>query len=223
MAKSDKWNIDRFRDSGFNQRVLDMIRTINDGEIVDPDDVDTMERRYNAYLDYCVEHDMPISNLTAYRAIGITREQVNRWLNGMGFQNKRRKAFLERVKADCGAYRESAMLEGTMPVPTGIFWQKNYDGLRDVTETIVHVDDSWVENQSPEELAARYGDVIDAEFTEKAQKSIAEHAEGIQTINLPSVDEIPLEMAETASQETEEHLQTYAEGNESIKKRSAHE
>ena len=33
-------------------------------------------------------------------------------------------------------YREMLMSEGTVPVPVGIFWQKNYDGLRDVTEKV---------------------------------------------------------------------------------------
>lgn len=209
--KRDNKLNDYLRDTGFNQRTLEMLAEVNNGELVDPDDVDTMQKRYAAYLKYCTEHDMAISNLMAYRAIGITKSQVDRWLSGAGFTNKRRRAFLERVIADCGAYRENAMLEGKIPVPSGIFWQKNYDGLRDISETIVHIDDEWTENQSPEELQARYADVIDAEFTEKAPESIPEHAESVQTVNVSTVKEKSLESVETTSQE------------ESIKKRSTQE
>lgn len=202
---------DYLRDTGFNQRTLEMLAAVNNGELVDPDDVDTMQKRYTAYLNYCMENDMPISNLTAYRAIGITKQQVDRWLSGAGFTNKRRKAFLEQVIADCGAYRESAMLEGKIPVPSGIFWQKNFDGLRDVSETIVHVDDAWNEQQSPEELQARYADVIDAEYTVKPTHKLTEKAESIQTINVSSAEEIPLETAETTSQkDTQESIKKEA-------------
>lgn len=181
--------------------MLEEIAQHNGYEILDPDDVETMQKRYAFYKEMLVKYGLPRTNLAAYHAIGVTMEQVRRWLSGQGFTNKRRKAFFERVQAECGVSREMDMATGNVSVPVGIFWQKNYDGLRDVSETIVHVDDTWNENQSPEELQARYADVIDAEYTVKPSQSIAEHAEGMQTVNVSSAEERPLETAETTSQE----------------------
>lgn len=167
MAKSDKFVVvDKVRDTGFNQRAIKSLRDLDNREVVDPDDVETMEKRYEEYLQYVAENDVTMGNLAAYRAIGVTKAQVDRWLNGMGFSNKRRKALFERVNADCAAYREQALSENIINVAAGIFHQKNFDGLRDISETIVHVDDDWSENQTPEELASRYGDVVDVEFHE---------------------------------------------------------
>lgn len=181
--------------------MLEEIAQHNGNELLDPDDVETMQKRYAFYKEMLVKYGLPRTNLAAYHAIGVTKEQVSRWLSGQGFTNKRRKAFFERVQAECGVSREMDMAMGNVSVPVGIFWQKNYDGLRDVSETIVHVDDTWNENQSPEELQARYADVIDAEYTVKPSQSIAEHAEGMQKINVPAEEENALETAETTSQE----------------------
>lgn len=192
--KKEMW--DRVRDTGFNKRALKSIRDIDNREVVDPDDVETMERRYEEYLKYVQDNDVTMGNLSAYRAIGVTKAQVDRWLNGMGFSNKRRKALFERVNADCASWREQAINEGVLNPATAIFAQKNFDGMRDVTETIVHVDDDWTENQTPEELANRYGDVIDVEFHEvKKAAQIPEKAKSVQTINLSAEKEKPLETA----------------------------
>jgi len=181
--------------------MLEEIAQHNGYEILDPDDVETMQKRYAFYKEMLVKYGLPRTNLAAYHAIGVTMEQVRRWLSGQGFTNKRRKAFFERVQAECGVSREMDMATGNVSVPVGIFWQKNYDGLRDVSETIVHVDDTWNENQSPEELQARYADVIDADFTVKEPQSLPESAEGIQTVNVPAEEENAIETAETTSQE----------------------
>ena len=111
-------------------------------------------------------------------------------LNGMGFSNKRRRALFERVNADCAAYREQAISENIINVAAGIFHQKNFDGLRDVSETIVHVDDEWSENQTPEELASRYGDVVDVEFHEvKKAEQIPEKAQSKKQIDTSALHE----------------------------------
>ena len=150
----------------FNRRALMQIIATQNMTPVDTENVDEMERRFQAYLQYCLENNIKIGNMNAYRAIGITSAQVSQWTSGRGFENKRRTEFVKRVQEICASYRELLMQENKIPIPTGIFWQKNYDGLTDVSESIVHHEDTSIGNQSAEELEARYKDAIDAEFTE---------------------------------------------------------
>ena len=67
---------------------------------------------------------------------------------------------LEEVKMICGGYRESLMSDGQLTPSTGMFWQKNYDGLRDATEHIVVPGDPLGEMRSKREIQEKYADII---------------------------------------------------------------
>ena len=60
----------------------------------------------------------------------------------------------------CGGYRESLMSDGQLTPSTGMFWQKNFDGLRDQTEHIVTPGDPLGEMRSKREIAEKYADII---------------------------------------------------------------
>ena len=167
MARRRKKNdVATEEEDDFNRKALMQIIETQSMAPLNYEDVDEMERRFNNYLKYCIDHNLKIGNMNAYRAIGITSAQVSQWSRGVGFDNKRRTEFVKRVQEICASYRELMMQENKIPIPTGIFWQKNYDGLKDVSESIVHRDTDTLGNQTPEELQARYLDVVDAEFTE---------------------------------------------------------
>lgn len=57
------------------------------------------------------------------------------------------------------------MSDGKINPVTGIFWQKNYDGLRDQTELAIAPVNPLGEGKSAEELAKKYSEdaYIDAE------------------------------------------------------------
>lgn len=140
---------------GYNTKKVGFMLDILPKEPLDYNDVPEMERRFLNYLQKCAEWDVKVGNLAAYAAIGITRDRVSKWKNSES--NPRRKEFLEKVKQVCGVYRESLMLDGKINPVTGIFWQKNFDGLRDQQEVVVSPNTSALgEKQDFEVLKQKY-------------------------------------------------------------------
>lgn len=119
---------------GFNTKAISFLMTALPEEPIDPNNVEEMRRRFRQYLEYCQMYDLKPGNLGAYAAIGITKQQVDRWEDDE--RNPERQDFIKKLKIFMATYREMLMAEGTVPVPVGIFWQKNYDGLKDVTEKV---------------------------------------------------------------------------------------
>lgn len=71
----------------------------------------------------------------------------------------------ENIKAiayECGMYREMLMQDGAINPVTGLFWQKNYDGLQDQQEIITATKDPLGENMSRKEIEDRFS----ADFVE---------------------------------------------------------
>jgi hypothetical protein len=109
-----------------------------------------MERRFQRYLELCAEWDMKIGNQAAYAAIGINKDHVYDWTVRRQ-TNPKRADFVKRVQQFCAMYREGLMEDGKVNPVTGIFWQKNYDGMKDQQEVVL------TPNASP------LGDQTDAE------------------------------------------------------------
>jgi hypothetical protein len=145
---------------------------------LDPDDLLEMERRFDRYRKACIKYSQPIMNQGAYFAIGITKAQADRWAAGQG-GNPLRTQFIQKVNSYCGAVREQNMASGALNPIAGIFWQKNYDGLKDVQEVIA-VNPNQIELKSTDSISRKYADVVDAEITETeipAEEVTAEYAE----------------------------------------------
>jgi hypothetical protein len=45
--------------------------------------------------------------------------------------------FIKKVRKICAGNREFLMQDGKINPITGIFWQKNYDGLKDVQDVVL--------------------------------------------------------------------------------------
>lgn len=102
----------------------------------DKSNPDELYNRFLRYLDYCSQHNLKIGNQAAYLAMGITKDDVYDWENGRR-DSKAHAELIIKVKAICGMYRECAMADGKIMPATGIFWQKNYDGLRDEQKIVL--------------------------------------------------------------------------------------
>lgn len=137
------------------------MREIAPTEPLDFNDVEEMERRFARYLELCEMYDQPISNMAAYTAIGITKNQAENWV--ARDKNEAKRQFILRVKTVCGTMREMYMLDGKIAPVTGIWWQKNFDGFRDVTETIQTKIDLTSPDRSIEEIKQRYLEQRNAE------------------------------------------------------------
>ncbi len=121
---------------GYNTRMIQFTMELMPTEKLDYNDVEEMKRRFMHYLDTCAKYDMKIGNQAAYAAIGIDKGIAWDWANRCT-TNPARTDFIKNVQQFCALYREGLMQDGKVNPVTGIFWQKNYDGMRDQTETVI--------------------------------------------------------------------------------------
>lgn len=161
---------------GYNTNKIRFMRMIIPDTPIDTNDIEEMKRRFDRYLSLCEQYDQKVGNQAAYAAIGLTKEQVWDFIN-RNKSNPTRSDFLKKVQQICGIYRESLMEDGKVNPVTGIFWQKNYDGMRDAQEIVVSpAVNPLGDGESAERLAEKYleqtkgieqKDIIDLPVTQK--------------------------------------------------------
>lgn len=160
-------------EEGYNTKRIRFMQVILPTEPLDYNDVDEMERRFVRYLNLCAEWDMKIGNQAAYAAIGIDKGLVWDWLNRRE-ANPRRTDFLKKVQTICAMYREGLMEDGKVNPVTGIFWQKNYDGMKDQQEVVLTPNTNPLgEQPNMEALKQKYLDTtygITPELPESAEE-----------------------------------------------------
>lgn len=122
--------------AGYNTNKIGFLRMIMPEDPINYDDVEEMKRRFYRYLDLCAEYDQKIGNKAAYMAMGLNDNQVWEFINRRQ-SNPERANFLKKVKEFCANYREGLMEDGKINPVVGIFWQKNYDGMKDQSEVVV--------------------------------------------------------------------------------------
>ena len=165
---------------GYNTRRIRFMQAILPTEPLDRDDVEEMERRFAFYLEMCAQWDMKVGNMAAYAAIGIDKDDAYEWTNrNMG--NPARTRFIKKVQKVCAMYREGLMEDGKVNPVTGIFWQKNYDGMKDQQEVVLPPNTSPLgEQKDAEALKQKYLENTYgvAELPEGAALELPESAEG---------------------------------------------
>lgn len=164
---------------GYNTRRIEFMQKILPTEPLDHNDVEEMERRFARYLALCAEYDMKIGNQAAYAAIGLNKDLVYEWTVRRQ-TNPKRTEFIKRVQQFCAMYREGLMEDGKVNPVTGIFWQKNYDGMKDQQEVVLTPNTSPLGDQADAEalkqkyLENTYGV---AEGLPEGRRSLPESAE----------------------------------------------
>ena len=135
------------------------VKRISEG--VNTKDVNDMRNRFYQYIALCEACNMKIGNLNAYSAIGIVQQYAWNWKNGGFGSTPERKELIEEIDSVCSGYREQLIADGQINPVTGIFWQKNYDGLRDIQSHEIAPMDPLGEKRSAKEIAEQYKDIID--------------------------------------------------------------
>ena len=126
-------------------------------------------------VDY--KYDMKIGNQAAYAAIGIDKGIAWEWVNRCT-TNPARTDFIKKVQKVCALYREGLMQDGKVNPVTGIFWQKNYDGMKDQTEMVLTPNNPLGDSADTEALARKYLDNADiVDVPEGEISEVAERAE----------------------------------------------
>ena len=164
---------------GYNTRRIRFMQAILPTEPLDRDDVEEMERRFAFYLEMCAQWDMKVGNMAAYAAIGIDKADAYESNRNLG--NHARTAFIKKVQKVCAMYREGLMEDGKVNPVTGIFWQKNYDGMKDQQEVVLTPNTSPLgEQKDAEALKQKYLENTYgvAELPEGEALELPESAEG---------------------------------------------
>jgi len=128
------------------------------GKGVNKEDVDELYLRFVRYLEYCSEHNIMPGNMAAYMAIGVTSEDIRHWASGKK-GTPRHKQFAQDVRAFFNAVHEQAPMEGLLNPILSIFWQKAYAGLSDQPQPESEDTNPLGEQQSAEQIAAKYSEV----------------------------------------------------------------
>lgn len=117
---------------------------------IDTKDPEQLRDRTLQYLRYCMDNRVKPGNLGLYNAWGMTKEEVS--------NVRRREPGSSRcsvIKKSCqimSQIREQLMSDGKINPVTGIFWQKNWDGLRDQQEVILEPKKQIEADQTPEDV-----------------------------------------------------------------------
>ena len=127
------------------------------GRQADMSNIDDLRMRFYSYLELAQRCDMKVSNLCAYLSIGLTYERAYR---EMKVGSDAVKDLLFEMQAVCGSYRETITGEGKLNPVTSIFWQKNFDGLKDRTEQTVTVQDPLGKAVDQDDIKKKYADII---------------------------------------------------------------
>ena len=154
---------------GYNSRMVAFTMDIMPTEPLDHHDVPEMERRFRRYVEKCNEYDMKVGNMAAYMAIGITKDMATDWENHP-HRNPNRAIFIKNVRQFCAVCRENLMADGKVNVVTGLFWQKNYDGLKDQQEVVLTPNNPMGDQIDAESLRNKYlASTYDAEALPPAE------------------------------------------------------
>lgn len=126
----------------------------------DKRNVQDLYQRFYRYLAYCAEHAIIPSNMNAYYAIGVSKQNISSWHLGQN-GTPEHKEFADNVIEFFSSIHEQGALEGVINPITSIFWQKAYDGLSDAPKVEVQVKDALGERRSAQQIAESYGDLPD--------------------------------------------------------------
>lgn len=138
-----------------NVRYIKFIRELSLLPKIDNTDLDAMKNRLDEYLAICEKYGMKVGNQACYFALGIDKNDAYDWTHGRS-RSPEFSDFIKKVQKLCAMYRENLMQDGQINPVTGIFWQKNYDGLKDQQEVVLTPNNPLGAETTPEELQQKY-------------------------------------------------------------------
>lgn len=124
----------------------------------DKRNVEDLYQRFYRYLQYCSEHGVVPNNMNAYFAIGISRQDVSGWKNGVT-GTPEHKAFAETLTSFFASVHEQGATDGVLNPISAMFWQKAHDHLIEASKLEVVQDDPLGDKRSAEDIAKAYTEV----------------------------------------------------------------
>lgn len=148
-------------DIAYNARLIEYSLKVQQlGKTSNVKDLATVKNAFMEYLKLSAEYGFKISNLSACAAMGITTQALINWTHG---SREEYREFAETVKMICSLSREQLIMDGKLNPVIGIFWQRNFDGLRNDTEQqqAIQEEENAGDIKSAAEYAKKYGKLIE--------------------------------------------------------------
>ena len=146
-------------DIDYNARLIDHVLKVQAiaTQTNTKDPVSVRSAFYN-FLRLCQEDGFTVSNMSACAAIGISRQTLYNWLKS---DNEEFKQIAELIQSTCALSREQLIADSKLNPVIGIFWQRNYDGLRNDTEQIQSIEqDNSDDLRTATEYRKKYGHLL---------------------------------------------------------------
>ena len=137
----------------YNSRLIDHVMQINEiATHADRGDILSLKSCFVAYLKLCQQNGFNVTNLSAYASMGMDYYSFNSFAKR---DNPEIREFCRFVKETCAMFRENMVANNKINPVIGIFWQRNYDGLRNDTEQVQSMqeqaDDEFASSKSYKE------------------------------------------------------------------------
>ena len=122
------------QERNYNARLIDHMMMIHQiAAEADRTDINSLKSCFINYLKLCQQDGFPVGNISAYAAMGMSSSDFH-------YLTKKKDpeihAFCEFVRQTCAISRETMVAESKINPVIGIFWQRNFDGLRNDTEQV---------------------------------------------------------------------------------------
>ena len=145
-----------------NTRVINHAIAIQQiAKTVNLKDPESIKAGFANYLVLCQRNGCRVSNVGAAAALGVKWWTITNWSRD---GNKEYKAIAETILTACSLIREQLIAEGSINPVIGIFWQRNFDGLRNDTEQTAQAaseNENEKISETAQDIRNKYGSLID--------------------------------------------------------------
>ena len=164
-----------YAEPGDNARYIDFALGTWNMPTVDMENAEEVKERINWYFMRCRDHDMKPGVVGLANALGVSRQTLWNWKEGVRRANVTRES-VDAIKKAYGFLEElweDFMLNGKVSPPNGIFLGKNHFAYRDVQDVVIAPQNNAEQDMSAEDIAKRYiedGKTVETTFAEDAER-----------------------------------------------------
>lgn len=157
-AESHKIIIDSDEKYEYNTRLINHIMQIHEiGQQANKNDINSLKSCFINYLKLCQANGFPAQNMAAYSAMGFDARSFDAFSKKDDPDIREFAAFVKRT---CAMFREGMVSDGKINPVIGIFWQRNYDGLRNDTEQVQAANEQSDDELSNKAYKEKYKNLI---------------------------------------------------------------
>ena len=147
----------------YNKRLIEYSLAVQENaKTADINNPETLRDCFLNYLQLCIASGFRVGNLGACTAMRIDNHTLLDWRDRRRRANDPRyKELADLVSSTCSLSREQLISESKINPVIGIFWQRNYDGLRNDTEQQQTIaDNDQTDYQTAQDYRKKYGRLI---------------------------------------------------------------